>query len=71
MAALMARLIPSTIIMKRKDESGSPCLIPLERGKGFDGTPLIRMENKANEVRLTIQETHVGSKPKARRVEFK
>jgi hypothetical protein len=67
----MARLSPSAIIMKRKGESGSPCLIPLEGEKGLEGTPLIRMENRADEVRLTIQETHEGSKPKARRVEFK
>jgi hypothetical protein len=71
MVALMARLNPSTVIMKRKDESESPCLIPLEGGKGFDGIPLIRMENRADDVTLTIQETHVGSNPKARRVEFK
>jgi hypothetical protein len=29
------------------------------------------MENKADEVRLKIQETQEGSKPKARRVAFK
>jgi hypothetical protein len=57
--------------MKRKGESGSPCLIPREGEKGFVGTPLMRMENRAEEVRLTIQETHVGSKPKARRFDLK
>jgi hypothetical protein len=71
MAALMARLSPSTIKIKRKGESGSPCLIPLEGENGLEGMPLTKMENMANEVRLTIQETQDGSKPKARRVDFK
>jgi len=57
--------------MKRKGESGSPCLMPLEGVKGLEGTPLIRVENSYEEVRLTIHETQVGSKPKARREDFK
>jgi len=71
MDALMARLSPSTIKIKRKGESGSPCLIPLEGENGLEGTPLNRMEKMADEVRLKIQETQDGSKPKARRVDFK
>jgi len=71
MVALIVRLNPSAIMMKRKGESGSPCLIPLKGEKGFEGTPLMRMENRAEEVRLTIQETQLGSKLKARRVELK
>ena len=68
MAALIVRLSPSAIMMKRKCESGSPCLIPLEGEKGFEGTPLNRMENRFEQVRLTIQETYLESNPKARRV---
>ena len=71
MTSLIVRLNPSAIRMKRKGESGSPCLIPLEGEKGFEGTPLMGMENRAEEVRLTIQETQMGSKPKARRVDLK
>ena len=71
MASLMVQLRPFAMIMKRKGESGSPCLMPLVGEKGLEGTPLIRMENKADEVRLIIQEIQLGSKPKARRVDFK
>jgi hypothetical protein len=71
MAALIVRLIPLAVRMKRKGESGSPCLIPLEGEKVFEGTPLMRMENRAEEVRLMIQETQMGSNPKARRVDLK
>jgi hypothetical protein len=71
MASLMAQLIPFAIRIKRKGESGSPCLIPLVGEKGLEGTPLSNMENRVDEERLTIQETQEGSKPKAIRVEFK
>jgi hypothetical protein len=70
MTSLMAQLNPSTIMMRRKHESGSPCLISLGREKGLEGTPLTKMENRVDEVRLTIQETHEGSKPKERKVDF-
>jgi hypothetical protein len=43
----------------------------LEGEKGIAGIPLIMMENRVEEVRLTIQETQLGSKLKVRRVEFK
>jgi hypothetical protein len=43
--------------MNRNRERGSPCLIPLEGEKGFDGTPLMRREKKAEEVRFTIHVT--------------
>jgi hypothetical protein len=43
----------------------------MEGEKGLEGMPLTRMENRADEVRLTIQETHEGLKTKARRVAFK
>jgi hypothetical protein len=71
MDVLIVRLSPSSIRMKRKGERGSPCFIPLEGEKGFEGTPLMRMENKVEEVRLKIQETQMGSKTKARRVDLK
>jgi hypothetical protein len=71
MVSLMARLILSAIRIQRKGKSGSPCLISLEGEKGLEGIPLTRMENMADEVRLTIQETQEGSKPKAIRVDFK
>jgi hypothetical protein len=70
MVSLMDQLSPSTIKMKRKGESGSPFLISLEGEKVLEGTPLTKMENRADEVRLNIQDTHKGSKPKARRVGF-
>jgi hypothetical protein len=38
--------------------------------KGREGTPLIRIEKKAEEVRLRIQSTQAGAKPKARRTDF-
>jgi len=50
-------LRPSTIIMNRKGDRGSPCLIPLEGEKGFEGTPLMRREKKTEEVRFIIQVT--------------
>ena len=71
MAALIIQLSPSAIKMKIKGESGSSCMMPLEGEKGLDGTPLNMMENREKEVRFTIQVTHEGSKPKARRVAFK
>jgi hypothetical protein len=56
--------------MKRKGKSGSPYLITLKGEKGLDDMPLRKMENKEDKVRLTIQVTHDGSKPLARRVAF-
>jgi flavorubredoxin len=35
--------------------------------KGWEGTPLMRIENKVEEVRFKIQSTQVGAKPKAKR----
>jgi hypothetical protein len=64
-AAWIDLLRPSAKIMKRKGERGSPCLIPLEGEKGFEGTPLTRIEKKAVEVRFIIQVTQLESKPKA------
>jgi hypothetical protein len=71
MVSLRVQLSPYANRIKRKGESGSPCLMPLEGEKGLDGKPLMRMENNAEEVRLTIQETQDGSKPKARRKDLK
>jgi hypothetical protein len=45
------------MIMKRKGDRGSPCLIPLDGEKGFEGTPLMRRERNVEEVRLRIQVT--------------
>jgi hypothetical protein len=56
-AAWIDLLSPSAMMMKRKGERGSPCLIPLEGEKGFEGTPLISREKKAEEVRFKIQVT--------------
>jgi hypothetical protein len=52
--AWMDILRPSTIIMNRNGERGSPFLIPLVGEKGLDGTPLMRKEKMAEEVRFTI-----------------
>ena len=38
--------------------------MPLEAEKGREGTPLTRIENKAEEVRFKIQFTQSWSKPK-------
>jgi hypothetical protein len=54
MVSLMALFIPSTIKMKRKGKSGSPCLIPLEGEKGLEWMPLNKIENKVEEVILMI-----------------
>jgi hypothetical protein len=45
------------MMMKRKGDRGSPCLIPLVGEKGFEGTPLMSSEKKAEEVRFKIQVT--------------
>jgi hypothetical protein len=55
-------------MMKRKGERGSPCLIPLEGEKFFEGTPLIRREKKTEEVKFKIQETQLWLKPNARSI---
>ena len=56
-AAWIFLLSPSTMMMKRKGDRGSPCLIRLEGENGFEGTPLMRREKKAEEVRFKIQVT--------------
>ena len=56
-AAWMDRLSPSAMIMNRKGDRGSPCLIPLEGEKGLEGTPYARIEKKAKEVRFKIKAT--------------
>ena len=56
-AAWMERLRPSARMMKRKGERGYPYLIPLEGEKGHEGTPLMRREKNAKEVRFIIQVT--------------
>jgi hypothetical protein len=71
MVSLRVWLSPSSSRIKRKGKSGSPCLMPHEGEKGLEGTLLIRMENRAKELRLTIQETQAGSKPKSRREALK
>jgi hypothetical protein len=43
-ALLMLRLRPSLIIMKRKGDSGYPCLMPLVGHKGLVGAPFISSE---------------------------
>jgi len=61
----MERLRPSAMIIKRKGGIGSPCLIPLVGEKGQEGTPLIRIEKKEEEVRFEIHSTQVWLKLKA------
>lgn len=48
-ASLVDLLSPSTIITKRKGDSGSSCIMPMEGQKGFDWEPLRRIEKKAHE----------------------
>jgi hypothetical protein len=55
----MDLLRPLARIMNKNGERGSPCLIPLEGEKGFDGTPLIRIEKNTEEVRFTIHVTQL------------
>jgi hypothetical protein len=54
------------MIMKRNRDRGSLCLIPRVGEKGREGTPLMRIEKKAEEVRFRIQFTQEESKPKAK-----
>jgi hypothetical protein len=54
MAALMIWLKPSSMMIKRKGDRGSPCLILQEGEKGWEGTPLIKIENNAKDARLRI-----------------
>jgi hypothetical protein len=53
------------MMMKRKGERGSPCRIPRVGEKGREGTPLMRIEKKVEEVKFKIYSTQVGAKPKA------
>jgi len=46
--------------MKRNGERGSPCLIPLQGLKGYDGIPFMRIEKKFVEIRFRIHHTHIG-----------
>jgi hypothetical protein len=66
---VMERLRPSAMIIKRNRDRGSPCLIPCMGEKGQEGTPLMRIEKKAEEVRFRIQLTQEESKPNAKRTE--
>ena len=65
-AAWMERPRPSAMMMKRKGERGSPCLIPLEGEKVLEGIPLTKMEKKAEEVKFMIHVTQLWSKLKAK-----
>jgi len=53
-SSLIVRLSHFSIKIKIKGESGSLCMIYVEGEKGLEGTPLTMMENKADEVTLTI-----------------
>jgi hypothetical protein len=59
------------MMMKRKGDKGSPCLIPRVGEKGCEGMPLIRIEKKVEEVKLRIQSTQAGANPKERSTDFK
>jgi hypothetical protein len=65
----MEQLRPSSMIMKRNGERGSPCLIPWVGEKGKEGTPLMRIEKKVEEVRFRIEFTQEGSKLNANSTE--
>jgi hypothetical protein len=54
MDALKKRIRPSTMMIKMKGDKVSPSRMPREGEKGWDGTPLIRIEKKEEEVRLRI-----------------
>ena len=54
MATWMDLLRPSAIRMKRKGESGSPCLMPLEGLNVEVGMPLSKMEKKEEEVGMLL-----------------
>jgi len=49
---------PSAIMMKRKGDMGSPCLIPLDGLKGCRGPPFSRIEKKEPETNSIIQFVH-------------
>jgi len=57
MDALMNWLRPSTMMIKRKGDKGSICRMTREGEKGWDGTPLIKIDMKAKEVTFKIQST--------------
>jgi hypothetical protein len=54
------------MMMKRKGDRGCPCRIPRVGEKGCEGSPLIRIEKKEEEVNLRSQYTQAGANPKAR-----
>ena len=55
LAWLSIRPRPSTIRMNKKGESGSPCRMPREGLKVFEGALFMRTKKKAEEIRLRIQ----------------
>lgn len=62
------RLKPYAIRMKRKWARGSPWWIPLDGAKVLEWEPLIKIENKAVEVRSRTQDIHPWAKPNAVRI---
>ena len=56
---------PSIARIKRKGDSGFPCLKPLVGLNVEDGESLIIMEKKGEDMREKIQEIHCQEKPKA------
>jgi hypothetical protein len=70
MEASIYRLRPSAMMMKRKWDKGSPCLIPHKYLKDLEGASLKSMEKNAEEVRLRIQLTKSTLKPIAKRMYF-
>ena len=62
---------PSTMSIKRKGDRGSPCLMPHEELKGFEGDPLTKIEKKAKETIFITQFVHSSMKPKYLRIPTK
>jgi hypothetical protein len=58
----------STMIIKRKGESWSPCQMPRGGHKFFEGTPLTRMEKKEEAVNSMIHSIQSKLNPKAERI---
>jgi hypothetical protein len=57
------------MIKKRKGESGSPWRMPRVGEKGLEGTPLTKIEKKAEEVSFMIHSIQSALNPKAERMD--
>lgn len=62
---------PSTRIMNRNGDRGSPCLIPLEALKVGDGDPLTNIANKYEDISAYTQDIHSRLKPNAFKISWR